>query len=72
MFDEGHANNSGMKKLTSYVGEYLLEVEGDLENNYLSMEEYYEREVQIVILDQDGEVMSKLYYDPVWNDMKRE
>lgn len=27
MFDEGHTNISGMKKLTSYVGEYSLEME---------------------------------------------
>ena len=46
-------------------------VDGDLENNYLNMEEHYETEVQIVILGQDGEVLSKLYYDPIWNDMKR-
>lgn len=47
-------------------------VNGGLENNYLNMEEYYEREVQIVIWGQDGEVLSKLYYDPVWNNMMRE
>lgn len=44
---------------------------GDLENNYLNMEEHYETQVQILILGQDGEVMAKLYYDPVWNDMKQ-
>lgn len=47
-------------------------VDGNFENNYLNMEEYYETQVQIVILGQSGEIMSKLYYDPVWNDMKRE
>lgn len=47
-------------------------VDGNFEDNYLNMEEYYETQVQVVILGQDGEVMSKLYYDPVWNDMKRE
>lgn len=45
---------------------------GDFENNYLNMEEYYETQIQIIVLGQDGEVLSKLYYDPVWNDMKRE
>lgn len=47
-------------------------VDGNFEDNYLNMEEYYETQVQVVILGQDGEVMSKLYYDPVWNDMKKE
>lgn len=60
---------------THYIGLKnfgAIYVNGDLENNYLNMEEHYETEVQIIILGQDGEVMSKLYYDPVWNDMKRE
>ena len=60
---------------THYIGLKnfgAIYVNGDLENNYLNMEELYETEVQIIILGQDGEVMSKLYYDPVWNDMKRE
>lgn len=47
-------------------------VDGNFEDNYLNMEEYYETQVQIIILGQDGEIMSKLYYDPVWNDMKQE
>lgn len=60
---------------TEYVGLKnfgAIYVNGDYENNYLNMEKYYETEAQIIILGQDGEVMSKLYYDPIWNDMKRE
>lgn len=47
-------------------------VDNNFENNYLNMEEHYEAEAQVIILGQDGDVMSKLYYDPVWNDMKQE
>lgn len=60
---------------TCYIGLKnfgAIYVDSNFENNYLNMEEHYETQVQIVILGQDGEVMSKLYYDPVWNDMKRE
>lgn len=60
---------------TCYIGLKnfgAIYVDGDLENNYLNMEEHYKTEVQIIILGQGGEVLSKLYYDPVWNDMKRE
>lgn len=60
---------------TCYIGMKnfgAVYVDGNFENNYLNMDEYYETQVQIIILGQDGEVMSKLYYDPVWNDMKRE
>lgn len=60
---------------TCYIGLKnfgAIYVDGNLEDNYLNMEEHYETEVQIIILGQDGEVISKLYYDPVWNDMKRE
>ena len=32
----------------------------------------YYADVQIIILGAEGEVMAKLYYDPVWNEMKRE
>lgn len=58
---------------TYYIGAKnfgAIYVNGDLENNYLNMEEYYESEAQIIILGQNGEVMSKLYYDPVWNNME--
>ena len=58
---------------TCYIGlkNYgAIYVDNDFENNYLNMEEHYETQVQIIILGQDGEVMSKLYYNPVWNNMK--
>ena len=45
-------------------------VDGNLEYNYLDMEDHYESEVQVTILGQAGEVMSRLYYDPVWNYME--
>ena len=60
---------------TCYIGLKnfgAIYVDNNFENNYLNMEEYYEKDVQIIILGQDGEVMSKLYYDPAWNDMRRE
>lgn len=60
---------------TCYIGMKnfgAVYVDGNFENNYLNMDKYYETQVQIIILGQDGEVMSKLYYNPVWNDMKRE
>lgn len=44
---------------------------GNLEYNYLDMEEHYDSEVQITILGQAGEIMSRLYYDPVWDDMEQ-
>ena len=47
-------------------------VDNDFENNYLNMEEHYEREMQILILGQNGEIMSRLYYDPVWDDIDSE
>ena len=60
---------------TCYIGMKnfgAVYVDNNFENNYLNMEEQYETEAQIIILGQGGEVMSKLYYDPVWNDMKQE
>lgn len=59
---------------TQYIGLKdfgAIYVDNNLENNYLDMEEHYEREIQITILGHSGEVMSRLYYDPVWNDMKQ-
>lgn len=60
---------------TTYIGlsNYAaIYADGDQENNYLNMEEHYYADVQIIILGAEGEVMAKLYYDPVWNEMKRE
>lgn len=56
---------------TNYIGLKnfgAIYVDGNLEYNYLDMEEHYDSEAQITILGQGGEVMSQLYYDPVWND----
>ena len=38
----------------------------DYENNYLNMEEHYNDDVQILILGQNGEVISQLYYNADW------
>ena len=46
-------------------------VDGNMEYNYLDMEEHYDSSMQITILGQAGEIMSRLYYEPNWNDMKK-
>lgn len=47
-------------------------VDGNLEYNYLDMEKHYTSEVQISIMGQEGEIMSRLFYDPNWNYMVKE
>ncbi|MCM1135977.1 MAG: hypothetical protein NC400_10430 [Clostridium sp.] len=54
---------------TSYIGlrDYgAIYVGEDYENNYLDMEEHCNDEVQILILGQQGEVISRLYYGSDW------
>ena len=61
----GDTNYIAMKNFSA------IYVDGNLEYNFLDMEEHYGAEVQIMILGQAGEIMSQLYYDPVWNDMEQ-
>lgn len=54
---------------TTYIGLFnfgAVYANGDYDNNYLDMEEHYNDEVQIVILGQQGEVISHLYYTAGW------
>ena len=55
--------------MTTYIGLYnfgAIYVDEDFDNNYLDMEEHYNDEIQIVILGQQGEVISHLYYNADW------
>ena len=57
---------------TEYIGvkEFgAIYADGNLEHNYLNMEEHYTAEVQILILNQEGEVMHHLIYNPNWKRM---
>ncbi|EOS78018.1 hypothetical protein C819_00634 [Lachnospiraceae bacterium 10-1] len=54
---------------TTYIGlkDYAaVYVNEDFENNYLDMEEHYYDDVQIIILGQQGEVISHLCFDSKW------
>lgn len=51
--------------MTTYVGLYnfgAVYVNEDYDNNYLDMEEHYNDDVQILILGQQGEIISRLFY----------
>lgn len=55
--------------ITTYIGmnEFgAVYINEDYENNYLNMEEHYNDDVQILILGQNGEVISQLYYNADW------
>lgn len=55
--------------LTTYIGLKdfgAVYINGDFDNNYLDMEEHYGDEVQILILGQQGEVISHLCYGSDW------
>ena len=41
-------------------------VDGNMDYNYLNMEEYYESAVQITVLGQEGEIMNQFFYDSSW------
>lgn len=59
---------------TEYIGikEFgAIYVDGNLEHNYLNMEEHYNSDVQILILDRKGEIKINLCYDLYWDDMQR-
>lgn len=54
--------------LSNFGAVYVNE---DFEHNYLDMEEHYLTEIQILLLDRDGNVTRHFVYDPVWNHMKQ-
>lgn len=59
---------------TEYIGikEFgAIYVDGNLEHNYLNMEEHYNSDIQILILDREGEIIINLCYDLYWDDMQR-
>lgn len=59
---------------TEYIGVKAfgaIYVDGNLEHNYLNMEEHYNSEVQILILENDGNVLEHLIYDPNWENAVR-
>lgn len=72
----GEAQVESMETLlgtTEYIGLKnfgAIYVNGDYDNNYLDMEEHYHDEVQILILGQQGEVMSHLCFDSAWQGEK--
>lgn len=60
----GEVNYLGLNNFGAvYVNE-------DFENNYLDMEKHYLTEIQILLLDESGNVMQHFVYDPVWENMK--
>ena len=62
----GDTNYIAMKPFSA------IYVDGNLEYNYLDMEDYYESSVQITILGQSGEVMGRFFYNTDWSEVDME